>query len=290
MNQGVHLQNSPANRQTDSVRIAVVSDVHGNLPALEAALADIDTFCPDIITHAGDMVNGPFSREVLDLLQDRRIYGVVGNHERYVIDVGLPTVPAELVTSRLDPARWTRSTLSDNHLHEIEQWPIEHMPHPDVTIFHGSPGDIRAALHASMSEGDVQAMYEDVDAPVVVCGHLHRYHVRSIDGKLYTNVGSTGQPIFGEPKATYLLLAKEAGIWSAERRLVCYDTERLLHHARSSGWLATGGFAATAVHEMISGERWSGPFMKWLDIEMPDADLVDAYRIFARNRGVEPLI
>lgn len=271
-------------------RIAVVSDVHGNLPALESALAEIDRYHPDVVTHAGDMINGPFSREVLDLLDDRGIRGVVGNHESYIIDVGRADTSADLLSDRFAPARWTLGTLSADHLREIESWPLEMWPHPELAVLHGTRDDLRKAVRASMSDEEVRRLYLDVDAQVIVSGHTHIPHTRSIDGKLIVNAGSTGVPILGEPVATYLLLTRNATSWTGELHSVTYDTDRVLRQAREGGWLATGGVAATATHEMISGERWSSPFMEWWDSEVPNASPIDAYRLFARNRGIDPLI
>lgn len=274
-----------------SFRIGLVSDAHGNLVALEAALADARRFAPDVVAHVGDMVNGPSSAGVLDLLLATQVTGVLGNHEDYVLRCEDPDAPTIWGSDRFAPARWTRRSLSARHLKVIGTWPITHRPHPDVTLVHGTTRSLREHFRASTPDDEVRALYRDIDAMVIGVGHTHLPLVRTIDSVIYVNVGSTGIALDGEPRASYALLTRRAGSWDVEIRRVPYDTTPVLVAARRDGWLDEGGgVAATMVHEMVTGTPWTMPFLRWWDGSRPQAGSVDAYRAFARIRGVEPLI
>jgi len=268
-----------------------VSDAHGNLAALEAALADARTFCPDLIAHVGDMVNGPSSAGVMDYLSAEGIGGVLGNHEEYVLRCEEPDAPPLWKTDRFAPAQWTRRSLTSEHLATLGTWPITRRVHPDVVLVHGTTRSLREDFRAETPDRTVQALYEDLDAGVVAVGHTHLALVRKIAGKLYVNVGSTGITLDDDPRASYGLLTCRRGVWEAVIRRVPYSTTPVLVAARNDGWLSEGGgVAAAMVHEMLTGTNWTTPFLLWWGRTCPKSSSIDAYRTFARMRQIEPLI
>lgn len=276
---------------SDLVRLAIASDTHGNLPALEAAIADARTLAPDLIAHAGDMVNGPASGEVMGRILAEGWQGVLGNHEDYVLRFDDPAAPALWRSERFAPAHWARKNLAPHHLTAIAAWPITYRPHPEVTLVHGTTASLRHALRSAMSDEKVKAMYRDLQTPLVVCGHTHLPLIRRIDGRLYVNVGSTGLTLDGDPRAAYAVLTRRGGLWDAEIRRVAYDRSRVLHYARKDGWLEEGGgVAAAMVHEMLNGRSLTTPFLRWWEATCPDRGSVEAYRAFVRSQNIEPLV
>jgi len=276
-------------------RLAVLGDVHGNLPAFEATLADAATLAPDLVAHAGDMVNGPCSAAVMDRVLADGLPGVYGNHEDYVLRCADPDAPSLWRTDRFDPARWTRGTLSPRHLGEIGRWPISRRidvgTAGNVALVHGTTADLRGYFGPRTTDDEARAMYADIAAPVIVCGHTHVPHIRRMDGMLIVNVGATGVPADGDPRAAYALVESREGAWHAKIRRVAYDTRAILDAARRSGWLEHGGgIAATMLHDMLTGGGWMTPFVHWWEETCPEARSADAYRCYARLRGIAPLI
>ena len=273
-------------------RIAVLSDAHGNLPALEAAAAHARGLSVDVLLHAGDMVNGPASAEVLDYLTANGIPGVFGNHEEYVLDCTDADASDTLRSDRFASVRWTRGTLSDAHLAQMASWPVTLQPHPDVTVLHGSTQSLRARLAEETTDDEVLAMYRDIHARAIVSGHTHLPHIRRLNGTVFVNAGSTGRPVDDDGRAAYALLTKGDGAWQAEIMRVPYDTRPVLDAARRlGGWLeGGGGFAAIMLHEMLEGRRWGQPFLRWWNKAAPGLGVDDAYRAFARHVGADPLI
>ena len=273
-------------------RIAVFSDMHGNFPALEAALDHARSLSADIIVHAGDMVNGPASAEVLDFLAAHDLPGVFGNHEEYVLQCTDPAAPDTLRSDQYAPVRWTRTTLTEAHLAEIASWPVTMNPHPDVTILHGSTESLRARLAVETTDDELLRMYRSIRTPVIVSGHTHMPHLRRLNGTAFVNAGSTGRPVDGDRRGAYALLTHRNGTWETEIVRVPYDTQPLLDAARKpGGWLECGGgLAAIMLHEMLDGHRWGKPFLQWWPVEAPSLNVHDAYRSYARMTGVMPLI
>ncbi len=282
----------PARRpgRRDAIRLAVVSDVHGNLPALEAAFDRARGLGVDTIVHAGDLINGPASRECLELCEAEGIAGVGGNHEGYVLHCDDADAPEAWQTDRFDPARWTRATLSSAQISAVAGWPELLRPHADVAIVHAAPGDRHYRFAGFVGDRSAQDAYAPLSAEIVVCGHTHREHARRTDGKLIINMGSTGAPLLGDPRPRLLLLEKRDGSWSWELLRVPYDPTHVLELARRHGWLALGGVAATMVHEMLTGRPSSRDFIRWWSLCASEDEPVDAYRTYARSRGVEPLL
>lgn len=271
--------------------LAVFSDVHGNLPALEAVAGDIEAIRPDAVSHAGDIVNGPSSRDVVSLVRANGWSGVMGNHEDYVLRYDAPRAPALWKSERFAPVHWVRSQLSADDLCWLGRLPITCLPHTDVTVVHGSRDSFRSALRVEMNDAQVEEMYSDSPSAGVACGHTHLPCVRRVGKRLFANAGSAGITLDGDKRASYALFSLVRGDWRCEIRRVPYDTGRTLQFARQTGWLAEGGgIAASMTHEMTTAVSWTTPFVRWWSAHCPDRTSVDAYRRFAALRGVVPLV
>jgi predicted phosphodiesterase len=226
------------------MKIAVLSDVHGNVPALDAVLADIDAWRPDEIIVNGDLVNrGPCSLAALRMLRERAPAGRVlaGNHERFVLaSADAPADPSD-PTYELDlMAAWSARQLGAA-LAGLRAVPA----HIDLTgmeggsslhITHGSRLGDRDGIHPE-TDGDELARKLGDPRALFVSSHTHRAFIRPFNGRLLANTGSVGQPMDRDRRASYARLTFRAGAWSAEIVRVAYHHERAERDFHDSGFL-----------------------------------------------------
>lgn len=223
--------------------IAVLADVHANLAALEAVAEDLRAHGASAVWHLGDAVGyGPEPFACLQLLADLGAVCVAGNHERALLDQGLLRGYNEGAAAAL---RWTASRLSPALLAELGELPLLAQPLSSVTLFHGIPGNPTAYLRTATEAEAVLAWLASTDPRVRLglFGHTHHRAVYSRLGKgpvqagpaegeillapgraYLVNPGSVGQPRDGDPRASYLLLDREAG--RVRYREVPYDVAR----------------------------------------------------------------
>lgn len=234
------------------MRIAVISDIHGNRLALEAVLADIETHGVDMTLNLGDLVSGPLEpAETADLLLDCDFPTVRGNHERIVIaGEGLAGVD-----------RFARENLKPRHLDWLARLPTTLSISHDLFMCHGTPKDdntrwLDANWHGRDTtlpdEGAVAAEAEGFDYPVLLCGHTHiARSVRLRDGRLIVNPGSVGlQMVHGSPDARYAILDRRADRWSTMLCAIPYD------HVGAAAQAKRNGFP-NWVPALTTG--WAGP-------------------------------
>jgi putative phosphoesterase len=185
------------------VRLAVLADVHANLPALEAVLRDVDSLSPAGIWVAGDLVGyNPWPNEVLQILRDRRMKAIRGNHDRAALS-GDTSRFNELAAAAV---RWTRIQLtpgSVTYLKDLEDRTRATMPEGSVAMYHGSPRDDDEYVYPSSAD---EAVVKKAGAAFVILGHTHLPMALSFRSGVLINPGSVGQPRDGDPRASYALL------------------------------------------------------------------------------------
>jgi len=178
------------------MRVAVLCDVHGNLPALEAVLAEVASLEVDRIVCGGDVVAGPFPRECLERLLTLDAVFVRGNADRE--SSRAPAGTWEWIVSNLDP-------LSVEFLGELPQA----VSLGGVLYCHGSPRDDDEILTRVSTDERFRAALEGVEERLVVGGHTHVQFERVIDGIRFVNAGSVGIPYEGKQGAFWALLDGE---------------------------------------------------------------------------------
>jgi len=212
------------------MRVAVVSDIHGSLTALEAIVADLERRAPDAVVHGGDLVlMGPQPAEVIDRLRELGWPGVVGNTDELLWrpegrDEQLRNAPQlrrviELLFDDYAPA--TLEHLGAEHLAWLRGLPAE-LRLADLVVVHAAPGNLWRAPMPEASDDEVEEVYAPLEAGHVVYGHIHRAYVRALDSMVVANSGSASMPWDGDPRACYLLI--DDGEASVVR--VDYDVER----------------------------------------------------------------
>jgi putative phosphoesterase len=211
-------------------RIAIVSDVHGGLAALEAVIADLEREGPDLVLHGGDLVlDGPRPAEVVDRIRELGWPGVVGNTDELLWrpeehQAQLSKAPRLAPLLRLlfeDYAPATRELLGEERIAWLRDLPAE-LRHEDLLLVHASPGDLWRAAMPEAEDEELAETYGGGGAAIAVYGHIHRPFVRKVGQLTVANSGSAGHAFDGDPRASYLLI--EDGV--AEVRRVEYDVER----------------------------------------------------------------
>ncbi len=200
------------------MRIALLADIHGNLPALEAVLRDVDIQGADAIWVAGDIVGyNPWPNEVVQVLKDRKVKAIRGNHDRAAL-TGDTSWFNEVAAQAI---RWTRIVLtpaSVGYLKFLEDRTRVTMPHGTVAMFHGSPrNDDEYVLPWAADEYLVRMAH----AQFTVLGHTHIPMAFSSRYGILVNPGSVGQPRDRDPRAAWALLDTATG--GVGQRRIPYD-------------------------------------------------------------------
>ncbi len=241
------------------MRIAIVSDIHGNRTAWEAVLADLRQTAPDLILLGGDLADtGSSPAAIVDHIRDLGWPGVVGNTDEMLFR------PASLhefarQSPHLQPlfgkieerAAATRAALGEERLTWLRDLPPAQF-HPPIALVHASPATAWRAPTATAPEPELASVYEPLHQPVAVYAHIHWPYIRQVATPLETtltvaNTGSVGLPYDGDPRASYLLIDDA----QPSIRRVAYDVDRerralldspLPHGAWIASMLTTASF------------------------------------------------
>jgi predicted phosphodiesterase len=220
------------------MRVAVVSDLHANRPALEAVLADcppVDGWC-----CAGDVVGyGPHPGFCVEAMREREVPTVLGNHDRAVVT----NADFSFNSSAHDGVVYARRELTDDQRAWLDGLPTARAAFDGrVAVVHGHPEDPDRYVYPALFSGDdVAAARREVPGAerceVLVCGHTHVQGHERFDERLILNPGSVGQPRDGDPRAAYAILDLET--LAVEERRVEYDVDAMVDAVRAAG-LAEG--------------------------------------------------
>ena len=188
------------------MRIATLYDIHGNLPALEAVIAQVHQLGVDQIVVGGDVVPGPMPNDVLDLLFGLEIPTafILGNGDREVLSIrnggSAHAIPERFRESVL----WVADTLADTHAARVAQW-VPTVRFGDVLFCHATPRNDTDVFFEATDESKLKQMFEETGASLVVCGHTHMQFDRMVGKVRVVNSGSIGSP-FGQTGAFWLLI------------------------------------------------------------------------------------
>ena len=228
------------------MRVAIVSDVHGNLRALEAVLADLREVAPDVVVHGGDLAyGGAHPAEIVDQIRALGWPGVRGNTDEMLWAPESLTAFAaktpqlgpllKLIQDLIPP---TLASLGKERLRWLEGCPARHAGE-GFSLVHASPGDLWRAPMPNASDEELQKMYAPLGSAIVVYGHIHRPYIRRVGEMTVANTGSVSQSYDGDRRASYLVIEGE----SVSIRRVEYDVESEANELLRSGlphaeWMA----------------------------------------------------
>ncbi|HKA09021.1 MAG TPA: metallophosphoesterase family protein [Candidatus Dormibacteraeota bacterium] len=227
------------------MRIAIVSDIHGNLAALEAVLADLDEVRPALVVHGGDLaLGGPHPRDVVDRIRELGWPSVLGNTDAVLSSE--QSIPEQAPGFVAQAAARTREMLGPERVGWLTRLPMEWLGE-GVAVVHAVPGDCWAIVAHDASDDSLRETYGPLGVPVAVYGHIHRAFVRRLDDLTVVNSGSLSLSLDGDVRATYVVI--EDG--RIEHRRVAYDVERVVadllrigypNAATYASWLRTGAW------------------------------------------------
>jgi putative phosphoesterase len=241
------------------MRIAVVSDIHGNLTAFEAVLADIQQMSPDLVLHGGDLADsGPSPTEIIDRIRSLGWQGVMGNTDEMLVE---PDSLEDFAShSAAPPALWeairqiasaTRSILGEERLKWLRELPRVQIQY-NLALVHATPQSCWRAPADNATDSELEAIYAPLGHPIIAYGHTHRPSIKKMAGpvKLLINTGSVGLPYDGDPRASYLLLESD----TPTIRRVNYDVEKELNALASCG---------------LPGAQWTANMLRTSSPQMP---------------------
>lgn len=220
------------------MRIAVVSDIHGNRRAFEAVLDDLRQIAPDLVLHGGDLAaNGAHPEDIIDEVQALGWSGVCGNTDEMLwnpqsLDAVAETHPklAKILETFREMIPATRERLGDTRLRWLAAMPSSYADEA-LTLVHASPGDLWRAPLPEASDVEVQNTYSTVETRLLVYGHIHRPYARQVGNRMFANTGSVSLSYDGDPRASYLVIEGQ----SISIRRVEYDIDSEANELLHSG-------------------------------------------------------
>lgn len=260
---------------TRPYRVALIGDIHGNLPALEAVLAHADAGGGvDAIYNVGDSIGyGPFPGDVLDLLRRRRVISILGNIDRKVLRF---PEKEDLWRAKKRPEKfaaleWAWEMLSPEARADVEGLPTTRRLEVagwTVMLCHGSPESLTESLFPDTPASRLRELAWLAEADCILCGHTHEALTREIDSTWFINPGSVGRQNDGDPRARYALLELTAGEVRSHHHVVDYDIQRVVDEIHRQDLPA-------AIAEMfVQGRR-----LKWvLEASRRSTDRVEALK------------
>ncbi len=214
-------------------KVAFISDIHSNLPALEATLLDIKNRGISTIYCLGDIIGyHSFTNEVISLLKENGVISIKGNHDEAITEEKFDRNSEKdfVLTKNLD-------ALTDENKKYLMELPITLFIDIDgvsVQIVHGSPKSISEYIREGSEEADFYLNSMTTD--VLISGHTHLPYITIKDGKYLLNTGSVGKPKFGKPECSYIVLTIDKEDITPEVISLPYDIDIITEHLEERGF------------------------------------------------------
>ena len=220
------------------MRIAIISDIHGNQVALEAVLQDFH-HQPDVdqMVIAGDLcLNGPSPREVLEIVHGLNCVVLQGN-----VDLEVVTQAPDKGAKKRNTAAWTRELIGQTGIDYLASLPHSHRiansQGNDLLVVHANPLNLEDAIFPNAPDSTLEYLLGGLDEGIgaMAFGHLHIAYTRSWRHLFLVDVGSCGLPRDEDLRASYAILSWQARSWVAEIRRVAYDVQAVVKQIKTSG-------------------------------------------------------
>ena len=308
-----------------NIRIAVLADIHGNMPALTAVLGKLEELQPDYVIVNGDLINAvPFSADVVELIRAKPWTVVRGNHEFYYLDFGTERA----AEGSADPTRWGGLHWLVEQITPSQGAFLAMLP-DDCSIYlpgtqplrvaHGVPGRNRVGFYHGQSADDIVKDIDNIELSTVLSAHTHVQvdrHICRLDGEVcdleprvqhhgslptvqtaqhwhVVNPGSVGLPLNGSPTVQFAIIesvpeSEEPGGWKAMHYQVPYDRRPALEAFYTSGLLEAGGVIAELFYwELVTAEPEIILYYRWARARDldPDSDMVGVFEQYATRSG-----
>ena len=223
-------------------RIAIIADIHGTLPGLEAVLADMQANPPDQIIIAGDFLGGPQPLEVLTRLQTLDCCFILGNGEVNMLKMYQGTAPREWWTHRqFDLGRWIYQRLDAEVFEFLAGLPEQQVISPEgskpLRVVHGSPWDVNKLVFPETHPEDLSRALAMIPEGVLVFAHNHLPAIYRQNGKLAVNPGSVGNNLNGDARSSYATLTWDGKDWQADLKYVPQNRDAVIGVFHETGFL-----------------------------------------------------
>lgn len=222
------------------MRVAFVSDIHGNYPALQAVLADLDAIGPyDEVVCGGDFISGgAYPERVVATVRERGWPSVRGNGDEWVIEAASSGQIAARGYEQLPtPAmmrvhEWGAKQLSNDSLRFLTDLPLDwRTTGPSgkrLVIVHATPSSAHPIVLPDADESVLVRMLDHAGADTLVYGHIHQAYIRRVGERTIVCGGAVGFPLDGDERPCYLIATDDGDGWSLEHRRVTYDRDLYL--------------------------------------------------------------
>lgn len=227
-------------------RVAVLSDIHGNLVGLDACLADlVAQGGSDAIVAAGDLcLDGPRPKKVLQRLEEVGATCVRGNTDRYLAGIGDEQHPP----SEAAQIAWTRRQLGEKWLAWLRELPFALRvgdEENEVLIVHANPSNDEEQMWPDADDATLERLIGEEKAKAIAFGHLHLPYVRQWRGRMLVNVASAGLPKDGDARACYAIFTERDGGWEVKHRRVNFDVKKVATQLADCGIPESAELVAT---------------------------------------------
>ncbi|MBC8228492.1 YfcE family phosphodiesterase [bacterium] len=253
------------------MKVALIGDVHANLPALEAVLADAHQREVEAIWNVGDSVGyGAFPEEVIQRLQQESVLSIVGNYDIKVLKV--KKKKGKLQKNKIPEIwfafNWAYDNLSKARRKYLRSLPKKIRLEQDgkrILLTHGSPDSNEEHLKSETSEERLRELAEMANADVIICGHSHQPFKRKVGDVWFINTGSVGRPDDGDPRACYAILNMKPGFFQLRHYRIEYDVAQAVAAIREHD-------LPEAFAQMVLQGRGLDAVLETLDMTESEAD------------------
>lgn len=270
-------------------RLAVLADIHGNLPALQAVIDDMAQFNVDQVVVAGDSINwGPFSRQVIEVIHERRWPVIRGNNEFYLLDYDTERAPAHW--SRFTMPPYLHEQLGDGWADAIAALPdslqLRFRDAPPIRVCHGIPGDHWTAITPQSSLAQIRRWLRNISERTVIGAHSHIALERHVGDWHIFNPGSVGVPLDGEHSASYMILDGRNDGWelAAHRRIPIDVAPLLAEYERQNFSERCGVTAHLVIEEFRTARLQLAAYLDWKQKHHTERD--DSFELLREFRDL----
>jgi putative phosphoesterase len=276
-------------------RIALLSDVHGNLPALEAVLADAADRGAEELWYGGDFLGyAPFPNEVVQELRAARAVSIIGNYDLKVLAFGQKQGDwrRKKTPEKYIAFEWNYEHLSPETKAYLESLPQQARIQVDgftVLLVHGSPDSVDEHLGSSTPAARFEELGAASHVDLIACGHSHEAFAKKVQGTWFVNPGSVGRPEGGDARAAYALLDFAGGELKVDQRRVEYDVDRVVRAIQAAGLpdrFADVLRAGRSIDQLQEADRLREKTPKYVRAEARSA--LDAVIALARDCNYAP--
>ncbi|MBI9045985.1 MAG: YfcE family phosphodiesterase [Anaerolineaceae bacterium] len=218
------------------MRIAIISDIHGNLPAFMAVMEAIKQLNIDTIWNLGDSVGyGPYPEEVLSYLQEKPILSILGNYDKKVLKFDQKKKKWKKTKSekKFSAFKWASKNISNSNKEFLASLPEQlqfELSGKKIRLVHGTPNSSQEPLYPHTKEERFIKLSEQTPADMILCGHSHQGFYKQINQTWFLNPGSVGRPDDGDYRASYMTIDLSQSDLSVQIHRSPYDLEKLVNH------------------------------------------------------------